>query len=332
MTHCTILPLRLRIKVFTLAKKTGTAVQEMDMVEMRTKLTRSLARFRLMHTRYMPLVLPFLSHRVVPEEEEVESVPLLLPSSLACDERELCEPSLGEIERQLRDARCRRFLDELRNLLFIKSRLVGYKDRNARHQGANTRTRTLINRNEEKIKLQVDRYRTAWGALKRLGGDGNMGVQLQELKQEHIQCMEDPDSLTKKHVRRIRCMEKGREDAISIPNQDRRQGDGDEDDEDGDDTEELVVGKEGYRMVSWIWMDGSGTSEGMDGMNEGRPNTYHKHKSLLILSLQPFMLSGQRLGRVYGVGLKRSNSSRKKCVAQSSHYITKCGPGKSEQQ
>ncbi|KAF9488271.1 hypothetical protein BDN71DRAFT_1539382, partial [Pleurotus eryngii] len=132
---------QLKIKAMAIARKTDrTAAQETTIVEMRTRLSHSLARFRLMQARYMPPVLPFLSHRVVPDEEDIESVPLLLPSSLNSANRQLCGLSLGKIEYQLREAQCHRFLNELRNLLFIKSRLVGYKDRNARHQGANTRT------------------------------------------------------------------------------------------------------------------------------------------------------------------------------------------------
>lgn len=267
---------RLKIKAMAIARKTDrTAAQETTIVEMRTRLSHSLARFRLMQARYMPPVLPFLSHRVVPDEEDIESVPLLLPSSLNSADRQLCGSSLGKIEYQLREARCHRFLNELRNLLFIKSRLVGYKDRNARHQGANTRTRTLINRNEDKIRLQVDRYRRAWEALQQLSedsGSDRMPVDLQELKQEHVRCMEDPDSLTKKHVRRLRRMERGREDVITVSNEERTSGDEEDEDEEG----EQVVAKEGYRTVSWLWTNCSG--KGVEGMNEG---VYNLHTSIL---------------------------------------------------
>ncbi|KAF9488272.1 hypothetical protein BDN71DRAFT_1539386 [Pleurotus eryngii] len=89
-----------------------------------------------------------------------------------------------------------------------------------------------------------------------------MPVDLQELKQEHVRCMEDPDSLTKKHVRRLRRMERGREDAITISNEEQTSGDEEDKDKEG----EQVIAKEGYHTVSWLWTNCSG--KGVEGMNE----------------------------------------------------------------
>lgn len=119
---------------------------------------------------YLLVALTELSTRIVPEGEEAEAVPIILPSSLSAEGRVLCDKRLLEIERRLREARCQSALDNPRNLLFVKSRLISYKDRNVHHQAANTRARTLINRNESKIKLQALWYQTSWSALKALAG------------------------------------------------------------------------------------------------------------------------------------------------------------------
>lgn len=208
---------------------------------------------------YLPAAIGELSTRAVPEGEEAEAVPVILPSSLSMDGRALCDNQLLDVERRLREARCQSALDDLRNLLFIKSRLVSYKDRNVRHQAANTRARTLINRNELKIKLQALKYQTSWSALKALAGGDESKLKWQALKTEHIRCMEDPDVTRKKELRRIRASENGRDNIMVIG------GEGEQDsEEEGGDGGHAVVACEGYRTVSWIWMDavGRGTAAG----------------------------------------------------------------------
>ncbi|KDQ24433.1 hypothetical protein PLEOSDRAFT_1078555 [Pleurotus ostreatus PC15] len=181
-------------------KKTGTTVQQADIIDIRTRLTRSITHFRMLQAVYLPIALTELSARVVPEGEEAEAVPVILPSSLSSEGRAQCDQRLLEVERRLREARCQSALDDLRNLLFVKSRLVSYKDRNVRHQAANTRARTLINRNESKIKLQALKYETSRSALKALAGGDEKGLKWPALRPEHIRCMEDPDTTKKKEA------------------------------------------------------------------------------------------------------------------------------------
>ncbi|KAF9487016.1 hypothetical protein BDN71DRAFT_1362014, partial [Pleurotus eryngii] len=95
--------------------------------------------------------------------------------------------------------------------LFIKSRLVGYKDWNARHQAANTRTQMLIQRNEDKVALQVRKYQASWTALKMLANRDKSKIKWCLLHQEDIHCMEDPDVMKKKEVQHVLATE-GRHD------------------------------------------------------------------------------------------------------------------------
>ncbi|KAL0945680.1 hypothetical protein HGRIS_014831 [Hohenbuehelia grisea] len=264
-----------RIKAHIKAKKAGTASQQLNVVEMRAKVSRSLAKFRSLQAVYMPLVLAILTNRVVPEGKDAEDVPLYLPSVLTKDDRSAqCQDGLADVERQFRDAQCRTAIDNLQTQLFVKSRLWGYKDRNARHQGMNTRALALINQNEAKIRLHCSKYRSSRAALLSLsdtasptngpdrpvsGGSathdaaGTLAsspptIRWPELRQEDVCCMEDPDSLTKCHVRRLRRVEQSREDTIM-------EDANDDTADDADESNVPVVAREGYRTISWIWMD-----------------------------------------------------------------------------
>ncbi|KAJ8688876.1 hypothetical protein PTI98_012954 [Pleurotus ostreatus] len=174
-------------------------------------------------------------------------------------------PGLVQIEQELRDAQCRSALNELRTLLFIKARLIGYKDRNARHQHANTRARILIERNEDHIKLQTQKYQAAWRALTNMSHD----VGWPQLKQEHIRCMDDPDTLTERHTRLARQVEEDGVDTILVETG-VKEGDVACDAQVEGETvgEERRVAKEGYQTISWIWVDGDYSEESMsDGMD-----------------------------------------------------------------
>jgi hypothetical protein len=82
--------------------------------------------------------------------------------------------------------------------LFIKTRFLVHKGLHLRHQGATTRARALLNRNERKIRLHATKYRDARAALLRLHGDDVSSFEWEELKQTDIQCMEDPEALEKR--------------------------------------------------------------------------------------------------------------------------------------
>ncbi|KDQ23709.1 hypothetical protein PLEOSDRAFT_1048587 [Pleurotus ostreatus PC15] len=255
-------------RISAYVKKASGSAQKLNGVDMRTKLTRSLARLRVLQGIYTPCVIHKLTTCDTPDEEEAESCPLLLPSALTPEERLTCAPGLVQIEQELRDAQCRSALNELRTLLFIKARLVGYKDRNARHQHANTRARILIERNEDRIKLQTQKYQAAWRALTNMSHD----VGWPQLKQEHIRCMDDPDTLTERHTRLARQVEKDGVDTILVETG-VKEGDVACDAQVEGETvgEERRVAKEGYRTISWIWVDGDYSEESMsDGMDTGK--------------------------------------------------------------
>lgn len=234
-------------------KATSTVKQKTDIIEQRTKLSRNIARFRTLQATYMPASLQFLAQRPPSSSNPegtaglVENIPLCLPSALSKEERSNgCRPGLVDIEWRLRDAQCRTALDRLRNQLHIKSRLLTYRGTQVRHQGATTRSRALINRNEEKIRLHAEKYCASWTALKNLadGDESRIGWHQLDVKKD-VRCMEEPEDVERDNLRRERQAEA---DA-------RRTG-------------TTAVPAEGRRAISWIWM-GTDPSVGDAGLEDG---------------------------------------------------------------
>lgn len=100
-------------------------------------------------------------------------------------------PSLLSIEIEFREAQLRTSLADLRNQLFVKSRLLTQKNLHARHQGATTRARTLLETNQAKISQHTAKYRGAWDALKSGYGNNATLVLHRKLEDKDIVCLGD---------------------------------------------------------------------------------------------------------------------------------------------
>ena len=97
---------------------------------------------------------------------------------------------------QFCETQCCSSLEHVRNQLFIKTRFLIYKGLHICHQAVNTWACALLDQNEWKIRLQALKYRDACAALLRHHDDMSI-FEWEELKQEDIWCMEDPDNLEK---------------------------------------------------------------------------------------------------------------------------------------
>ncbi|KAJ6508194.1 hypothetical protein C8R45DRAFT_1207936 [Mycena sanguinolenta] len=207
-------------------------------------------QFRKIQGAYMPTALQLLRDMDLPSTTLAEDVPLLLPSALTSVQRARCADGLEHIEALMRDAQCRTGLTRLRNQLHIKSRLLTYKKNHVRHQGANTKSRTILTRNESKIRLHSEKYQTAWEALRKLNGGDETLVGWRVLKRDDICCREDPEDLRKKEQQRI-----AREAKHRVKNSELRAhgilpAEVDDDMEIDDD---VGRGPENRCQVSWIW-------------------------------------------------------------------------------
>lgn len=165
-----------------------------------------------MQITYMPISIQVLNNRpVLPQDkgEQPEAVPLFLPSALS--EQQVaggCISGLAEIEQQLREAQCVDSLEQLRNHLHIKARLITHKGLHVRHQGPSTRARSLITRNDLKIRQLTVKYQAARAALLLLSGGDESTLEWEVLKEEDVRCMEDSEELVKRakreHERQLR--------------------------------------------------------------------------------------------------------------------------------
>ncbi|KAJ7633773.1 hypothetical protein DFH06DRAFT_1139696 [Mycena polygramma] len=127
-----------RLRIQADLKKAGTTAQKIDLVGLRTKLSRSIIRFRKLQSTYTPGALQVLARRVADPKELPENTPLMLPSSLPPAEREAgCMAGVHLIESLARDSQCAGALMRLRNQLHVKSRFFTYKELHSRNQGAN---------------------------------------------------------------------------------------------------------------------------------------------------------------------------------------------------
>ncbi|KAF8207539.1 hypothetical protein K438DRAFT_1755575 [Mycena galopus ATCC 62051] len=106
------------------------------------------------------------------------------------------------MENTLRDAQCLTALENLRCQLHIKSRYFTYKELQARHQGANTRARALVEWNESKIRLHSEKYQMAWEARRCLADGDVERVGWHILKKEDIRAMEDAEELARAEEKR----------------------------------------------------------------------------------------------------------------------------------
>ncbi|KAJ7354143.1 hypothetical protein DFH08DRAFT_912737 [Mycena albidolilacea] len=169
-----------RVRIQAELKKAGTTRQQINMRTLRSKLNWGIAWFRTLQATYMPAAIQALARRVAPAEELSEHVPLMLPSSLSATERGDggCTKGVLEVEDSLREAQCQTALPRLRNQLHIKSRLLLYKKHNARNQGMNTCSRTIV--------VEQEQDPTSFGeACLRIAGNA-LKVRWPQLKKEDI--------------------------------------------------------------------------------------------------------------------------------------------------
>ncbi|KAF7331973.1 CxC2 domain-containing protein [Mycena kentingensis (nom. inval.)] len=276
-----------RIKIQAELKRTQTTAEKIRLKPMRRKLSKGIARLRTLQATYTPSALLHLAKLSISSDTTSEDVPLLLPSDLPESMRgsDGCKSELVALEKRLRHAQCKDALVRLRSQLTIKSRLLIYKKRQSRHQGANTRARARIARNESKIKGHSDAYQAAWSALGVLEGSSHAWPQLRACD---IRGMEEPDELSKREAQKRRDIERQarrREEMgeLGVPI-DESDDSGEEDDGvmDVDAARKKKQGTgESKRTISWIWTlaGNSGTDAALeDGLRMEWAKAYARVK------------------------------------------------------
>ncbi|PPQ76635.1 hypothetical protein CVT26_012761 [Gymnopilus dilepis] len=177
--------------------------------EQREALRKSIDKWKRIQPVYMPGLMQYLQslERKQPgstlESEKIESIKLWLPSDIAKGSRDwVCTPGLATSEEKLREAQCYDALDNIRNVLRLKTRMVQFKNKNIRGQRSGTRSRVLIDRVHRRARRLAAEYRTARAAKLALSGPGEWQKTLQELRDSDVRAYQDPDRVKERRQRK----------------------------------------------------------------------------------------------------------------------------------
>lgn len=178
--------------------KSSTPQGRTALIERRTRLQRGIASLRGLQATYTPASLQELRKtdtnvQLDTAQAIVELIPLLPPTELV-SLGYTPPPNLLQIEIEFREAQLRTALHDLRNHLFVKSRLLTQKNLHARHQGATTRARALLERNDRKIAQYAAKYRGGWLALKQGYRNEESLVVHRKLADSDIRCLDVDES------------------------------------------------------------------------------------------------------------------------------------------
>lgn len=102
-----------------------------------------------------------------------EDTPLWFPSAVSASlHRAVCTEGLPDMEDRLRTAQCHDALHGIRNTLRLKTHMVFFKNKNSRGQREGLRSRSLIDRVQDRVKMLAEKYRAARKAKLQLVGTG----------------------------------------------------------------------------------------------------------------------------------------------------------------
>ena len=258
---------RLRIRRSINDEKTSTAQQETSITEQQNVLRTKLHYWKKIQPIYMPGLLGLKAQLVAglntsKDNHQPEHAPLWLPSSLSPEMRRIaCGANVAAYEEKLWTAQCHDLLEKTRHVLRIKTHMVQFKNKNICGQAAGTRSRTVINRVQDRARYLSQHYRIARAAKLALSGPGDWEKHLRVLNNSDVRSYQDPDHLQK---------HKGRKGTLEDDQLEVATGARDKDDKDvGID---LMTEKrsrrdgtgETCRTLSWIWLveRGDGALEG----------------------------------------------------------------------
>ncbi|PPQ76700.1 hypothetical protein CVT26_004470 [Gymnopilus dilepis] len=132
----------------------------------------------------------------VPNSPHPEYFEIWLPSRVPSSDRpRVCRDGLPEIEDRLRSGQCHDALENVRQVLRLKARMIQFKNKNVRGQREGTRSRAVIDRVHERAKAAASRYRAGRAALLSLRGPGDWTQTLRTLEDRDIRGYQDPERL-----------------------------------------------------------------------------------------------------------------------------------------
>lgn len=184
-----------------------------------------------------------------PNNAKPETIKIHLPSALPASERgAICVAGLVELEDALRGAQARAALRDLRSGLRTRMFAHRFKRQHMGGQGMYTKSRSLLDGIEDRIRDAAVRYRVARAALLALRGSGEWETVLQELRKEDIRGINERamNEEEKEENRKARVLA-----GLAVD------GEADELDAYGEPVDLTVLFNletgEGRRQLSWLW-------------------------------------------------------------------------------
>ncbi|KAJ7738811.1 hypothetical protein B0H16DRAFT_1465657 [Mycena metata] len=241
-------------------RRTRTTIQATDLQRKRTVLLGKVAALQDVQNIYMPGLHQWIAQQEpalpAPDNSKPETIKIFLPSALPAAVREtVCLPELTQNEDNLRQAQAGDALRELRSNLRTRTFAHQFKRKHMGGQGMYTKSQSLQDGIEDRIRSAGARYRAAWAGLLALRGPGKWQTALQELRPEDVRginerAMNDEEKEDNRKARLLAGLT----------------GDGSGDvDEYGESIPLTVLFNletgEGTRQSSWLWYSAMGVGE-----------------------------------------------------------------------
>ncbi|KDR74714.1 hypothetical protein GALMADRAFT_70522 [Galerina marginata CBS 339.88] len=186
----------------------GLEIEETHLTEQRNALRTRLRLWDQLVPIYMPGLLQYQVDRANegqaletkshhPEDEE-----LWLPSRIpaGCRTR-VCQKGLPKMEERLRLGQCQDSLENIRQVLRLKARMIQFKNKNIRGQREGLRSRDVIDRVHDRARAAAGKYRAARQALFELRGSGDWEETYRVLEDGDVRGYQDPNKLQPRKAR-----------------------------------------------------------------------------------------------------------------------------------
>ncbi|KAJ6461985.1 hypothetical protein C8R47DRAFT_993232 [Mycena vitilis] len=177
-------------------RKTRTTIQATALQRQRTLLLGKVSALRDVQETYMPGLRAWVGQQNPPlpraNNAKPETIEIYLPSAIPPDVRAaVCVPGLVQHEDDLRNAQALEALGDLRSGLRTRMFANQFKRRLTSSQGSFTKSRTLTDSIEDRIRAAAARYRSARAALLQLRGAGDWEDVLKVLNKADIRGMNE---------------------------------------------------------------------------------------------------------------------------------------------
>jgi hypothetical protein len=297
-------------------RRTRTTIQATALQRQRTILLGKVSALRDVQESYMPGLRRWVGQQnpALPaaDNSKPETIKIYLPSAIPADAREaVCVPGLVKQEEELRNAQAVEALRELRSGLRTRTFAHQFKRKLPSNQGMYTKSRTLTDGIEDRIRAASARYHTVRATLLQLRGPGDWETRLKVLEKSDVRGMNERamNEEEKEDNRKARLLAGLGKDGNTY-----------ELDDYGEPIELTVLFNletgEGQRQLSWIWYTApSARDKGADWkLHDGRLKQLECEQGLIYF-IQTSAWSGRRRTGEQKGGAKSCFFWKRKCSA-----------------